>query len=37
MRHAANGLSGLDDGMLRDICISRSEIEFSVPCIDPRP
>ncbi|RXT21489.1 hypothetical protein B5U98_13430 [Bosea sp. Tri-39] len=37
LRHAANALSGLDDRMLKDIGISRSEIEFSVRQIDPRP
>lgn len=37
IRHAATALSGLDDRMLKDIGISRSEIEFSVRHVDPRP
>lgn len=37
IRHAANALSSLDDRMLKDIGITRSEIEFSVRRVDPRP
>ena len=37
MRHAANALPRLDDRTLRDIGISRSEIEFAVGRTDPRP
>ncbi|KRE12236.1 hypothetical protein ASE66_16860 [Bosea sp. Root483D1] len=37
IRHAANALSVLDDRMLKDIGISRSEIEFSVRRVDLRP
>jgi len=37
IRHAANALSRLDDRMLKDIGITRMEIEFIVPRADPRP
>lgn len=37
LRHAANALSRLDDKMLKDIGITRTEIEFIVPRADPRP
>lgn len=37
IRHAANALSGLDDRMLKDIGISRLEIEFAIRRADPQP
>ncbi|HEV7328810.1 MAG TPA: DUF1127 domain-containing protein [Bosea sp. (in: a-proteobacteria)] len=37
MRRVANALPSLDDRTLRDIGISRSEIEFAVGRVDPQP